>query len=306
MDKGELREELKALKVKKDSLRKRIASISGPASTKLSRQLDEIEKKISDVETRMKKGGVSHVPFDESSGEDDGKHASSPVVGADIAPSVEEIDQLRERVRKLKRELTILGGLRVLSVCLIIFGLLCMWLYLRGLTSRTDETRPVGNQDVDVIIIYPCTLKKGSWRELRCVATRRNSLFYSKVFIELIPPSSDFYIEGGTWGYEFDFSKLSSPTKMEWTTKVKYQLSESLLGGLSDLVTRRHVDAALKDVRGKLIDGVCLSFQVHTFYFALLSVLAWLGGIFAATKSDIIYIGKSCCKKLFSKWSELR
>lgn len=293
MDKERIEKKLGLLKADKDNLRKKIATIGGPATSELSRQLDEIEKRIAAIESELKKGrgSDSNAPFGESSGEGDRGSTAPALCDGDGALSVEdEIKQLREKVTVIEKLLKTPARrkcLRLLSIILFAGGLLFTGMYLRGFVLSTDNMGPLGNENVDVIINYPCNLEEGSWRVITFVAKRRKDVFCSSIFVELIRPPNEFYIKDGIWSHEFAFRKTSAGT-LEWITEVKYESSDSWLMRISDLIRHRYVDVRLKDADGNIFDSRCIPFSINTFYSALLAILTYLGGILAAVKSGFI------------------
>ena len=183
------------LRMEEQRVAQMIASAGGKAPRHWLRRLDQIRRRISQIESRMK-GGDSADPFE--------------VAAAEAREVTAWIDELRGDIVAFGKRRLILTAALLVLVALVVF--------YQFLTSRTRHAHLGEKPQAHVNITYPFLGGGSSEFEIKFCAHCGSSEVTS-IDLLIIPESEEFTMTGGeSWHHTFD---LSNSPRADWLATIR-------------------------------------------------------------------------------------
>jgi hypothetical protein len=293
MDREEFEKQLKALKTTRDCLRRRIASTGGPASAKLSLQLDEIDEEMSTIKSGLER---EHGPLIHSQ-----EGASDTTEGRDMHTS--DITELTSRIgvieHKLKeiekhvegarsepgdgrtsfpdgkrRRKLVRWGLLLTGLLLLVFGVR----YLLGFVVSKKQFRTMDANGVQVTLVCPRVITEGKPIHIQCLIDRVKGTI-PEIIVALKRPKSGCFImmNKKPWVRTYRFEKSPS---MDDLFDLQYLSESSRLRDVFRLFNFEAIQAEVTDSKNKKLCSIRFTVQVNSLSAIIASITSGVIGLF--------------------------
>jgi len=273
-----LMKELERSKKKRDRLARLVASAGRRTREHWVRHLDEINTHITEIESKISKGGDAGRPFD---------LGTLPNIKEQLA---EVNNSVKETINDIKSWVCRKGGL--LLICLLVFVAIVIITH-RYLMSREKELS-LENEVSTINVYYPQFIPCHKYFEMPVCAKRKKNMM---IEMEFQPPSNEFWIKEDSWNRDFD---LTNHSRDDWRPQIIYEPRKPLW---RNLCPKEKMTLLVKNASGKQIIRKDITLTAIRFYYPLTYVTIIFCGLVTELRARVINLSLNLLKDRKKKGS---